>query len=423
MSKATGIIDNAVNKYPKLTMDDRWKTAGAMLYIFKKMKHGYGKLPHYPTGTYVKLLFGPDYYEAFKTRYQQLEVEAKAPGSAGKDAQDRLATFEFNYIIANTRGGDILEKEMGVMVGKENKADVFYFQTLYGRGFPEKLAESMNIMKAYSFAPGSNEVKNLTDMSNFDHVYNDCKDQMIELRMGDCLASLIALQKMAKTPDQADKVSQLFMAGILSGAFIHNLSLADRKQLANLMRNSAIPYAKLVTDFDGARKMKALLSLATGGKFDERTYGSNKTTYHQSNFNPITGQGNKKEFVNDFIDWFNANHGQVTSFLHMDASSMKTNDNLIRVRKSQDPQLQILGKTVPPDTKMFVNEIMNDFYFEFGRGVNIDHINDDSGIKHVASMDMNYFSGINKYRDGSWDTNVADIAKLTWENLLTDAPH
>lgn len=278
-------------------------------------------------------------------------------------------------------------------------------------------------MKAYSFAPGSTEVKNLTDMSNFDHVYNDCKDQMTELRVGDCLASLIALQKMAKNPDQADKVSQLFMAGILSGAFIHNLSLADRKQLANLMRNSAIPYAKLVTDFDGARKMKALLSLATGGKFDERTYGSNKTTYHQSNFNPITGQGNKKEFVNDFIGWFNANHGQVTSFLHMDASSMKTNDNLIRVRKSQDPQLQILGKTVPPDTKMFVNEIMNDFYFEFGRGVNIDHINDDSGIKHVASMDMNYFSGINKYRDGSWDTNVADIAKLTWENLLTDAPH
>lgn len=141
MSKATGMIDSAVKKYPNLNMDDRRKVAGAMLYIFDRMKHGYGKIANYPAGTYVKLLFGPDYYEAFKTRYQQLEVEAKAPGSAGKDAQDRLATFEFNYIVANTRGGDILEKEMGVMIGKENKADIFYFQTLYGRDFAKKVAD------------------------------------------------------------------------------------------------------------------------------------------------------------------------------------------------------------------------------------------------------------------------------------------
>lgn len=223
---------------------------------------------------------------------------------------------------------------------------------------------------------------------------------MADMRVKDCLEELIALQKMAKDPIQADKVSQLFMAGILSGVFVHNLSKDNKKSLAKLMRNSSIPYAKIVTQFDGPQRLQALLSLATGGGFDTFTYGKDAKHYNATDFNPTLKQSNKKDMIESFTGWFDKNSDQITSFLHMDPSSMKTDDNLVRVRKSQDPELKIFGKKVDPAAKMYVDDILQDFYFERGRKVNLEQLNDDSGLVHTSTMDENFYPSINHYKDG-----------------------
>ena len=85
---------------------------------------------------------------------------------------------------------------------------------------------------------------------------------MADMRVEDCLQELVALQKMAKNDKDANKVDQLFMSGILTGVFVHNLSKDNKKTLAKIMRNSSIPYAKMVTQFDAPQKLQAILSLA-----------------------------------------------------------------------------------------------------------------------------------------------------------------
>jgi hypothetical protein len=42
----------------------------------------------------------------------------------------------------------------------------------------------------------------------------------------------------------------------------------------------------------------------------------------------------------------------------MDPSSMKTDDNLIHINKSIDPELKIFGHKVDPFAKKCVNEIL-----------------------------------------------------------------
>jgi len=37
---------------------------------------------------------------------------------------------------------------------------------------------------------------------------------------------------------------------------------------------------------------------------------------------------------------------------------MNTEDNLVKIRKSDDPELKIFGKKVSPEAKKYVNEIM-----------------------------------------------------------------
>ena len=103
MGMVKGMIDSAMKSYPNIPMKERWAAAGALLYTIDKMKNGYGKLTGYPVGTYVKIMFGPQYYDAFMVRYKRLEVEAQAPGAAGQDAQERLSMLEYNYIVSNVR--------------------------------------------------------------------------------------------------------------------------------------------------------------------------------------------------------------------------------------------------------------------------------------------------------------------------------
>ena len=107
------------------------------------------------------------------------------------------------------------------------------------------------------------------------------------MRIDDALKELIALQSMAKTPDQADDVDKLFMAGILTGGCANNLSKTNKTDLNKAMRNSSIPYAKLIELHDAPERLQALLSLATGngpGDFSNFKYGKNGKNYNSQDF-------------------------------------------------------------------------------------------------------------------------------------------
>ena len=76
--------------------------------------------------------------------------------------------------------------------------------------------------------------------------------------------------------------------------------------------------------------------------------------------------GNNKEKIDGFVQHFELrrkdHESRVVPFLHMDPESLKTNDNLIRVWKSQDPNLKIYGQPVDTLARQAVNEIMSELY-------------------------------------------------------------
>ena len=133
-------------------------------------------------------------------------------------------------------------------------------------------------MKSIDFNTNSKDVNDLVATNNFDHIYKECVDHMSTVRMKDCLNELVALQKMSKDSDQADKVSQLFISGILSGVFMNNMSKDNKNTLKKIMRNAGIPYANLIDSYNGAEKLQKLLILATGNTaadFSKFSYGKN----------------------------------------------------------------------------------------------------------------------------------------------------
>lgn len=429
MGMVKGIVEDAIGKYENwwLWMKQRWDVAASLLYSIDKMKSWYAKeQAQYPAGTYVKILLGEHYYNHYMRHYRQLELEAKSDTEAGKSAQERLAMLEYNFIVSNVRGGDVLEKNNPYIV-TDGTNPIFYFQNLYSREFANELGKSLWELKSFEVNSSSTDVKWLIDTNNFIHVYNECKDHMGDVRMKDCLNEFIALQSMAKDADQADKVSQLLMSGILSGVFVNNLSKSNKSDLKKIMFKAGIPYASLIEKYDGPAKIQQLLILATGnstGDFSKFTYGKGKKLYRPDDFRSSVGGQDKKWLIASFETWFKDNKDQVVPFLHMDPESMKTQDNLIRIWKSNEPDMQIFGKKVDPDSKKIVDEVLKDFYYNtWWRSVTIDGLNYDSELSHTASMIDATFPVVNQYEEWKWKNDTKDHADLIWWNIEKNVPN
>ncbi len=423
-----GIVTWAVQKYNSwsLGMKDRRKVAGALLYSIDKMKSWYAKnLSKYPAGTYVKILFGEQYYHHYMRHYKNLELEAKENSDAGRAAQERLNMLEYNFIVANVRGGDVLEKNEPYVV-QDSTNPIFYFQNLYSRKFGNELWNRLWELKSFEVNSKSKDVKDLIDTNNFDHVYNECRDHMFDVRVKDCLNELIALQYMAKDAEQADKVSQLFMSGILSGVFVNNLSKSNKTDLKKLMFQAGIPYAGLIEKYDGPAKIQKLLILATGttsGDFSHFTYGNNKNSYNPNDFKSSVGNQDKKWLILSFEQWFKDHRDQIIPFLHMDPDNMKTKDNMIRIWKSKESDIEVFGKKVDPDTKKLVDDVMKDFYYNTGwRQITLDDLNYGSDLVHTASMIEQTFPVINQYEEGKRKNDNKDHAELLWSNITKNVP-
>lgn len=247
-------------------------------------------------------------------------------------------------------------------------------------------------------------------------------------RVEGALQALYALQKTATNEEQMDKVIELFMAGILSGLFTNNLSKKDKSDLATAMKNSSMPYAHLVTLFDGRQQLKALLELATTNNdtngFSTFVYGDKskgeQKNYMPDDFTALNGNKQKGLFIDEFSKRFQTNKGSVLSFLHMEPSSMNSENNLINIWKNSQPSA--FGKPVPSMTKVYINDMMNKFYEHSSNIAQIGNLNTNSGLKHTASLSGDYFPQLNRYTDGSWNADNEDQASQIWDNLDSNAP-
>jgi len=114
---------------------------------------------------------------------------------------------------------------------------------------------------------------------------------------------------------------------------------------------------------------------------------------------------------------------QVIPFLHMDQETLETDDNLVHIRKSEDPELKIFGKKVTPDAKKYVGEIMWELYYNRDRGANIDNYNAYSEFSHTATTVENFYvRTVNKYNGPSREPWVGDHADQIRSQLNANAP-
>lgn len=409
----------------KLTMKDRRKAAAVLLYSMDQMWSVYARWLAKP-GDYVKILFGAKYYQHFKRIHDELVIEAQAQTEAWKDAEHRLAMLEYNFIVSNTRWWSDLEKIDAYVVDGESK--VFYFQDLYSRKFGSEVASRMNKIQNFSSGDESEEVKNLMATNDFEFVYRECVDHLADLRTVDFVNELIALTKMAKDPTQADRVSGLFMAGLLGKIFNNNLSRNDRGALKNAMYTMGVPYAHFIDTFYWSNMMKQLLMIATGSwaaNFEKFSYtvGKKSLSYSPDDFDYLSDGAKLKGFIGGFVEWFNQYKGQIIPFLHMDPQSMKSDNNMIRIRKSQERPMNIFWRELKESDIDLVSEVLNTFYYvPYGRRVTLTNTNPDSEFTHTASMIDGFFPMINKYENGIWNEENRLHADLAWPNIKNNAP-
>jgi hypothetical protein len=430
---------------------DRLKTAGSLLYVLEKMKSWYSKdFAEYERWIFVKIMLGPQAYSIYEQRYNKLELESRDNSWEWYKKREQLMLLEYNFIVDSIRwwpntDGDNVRSQSGLdpYMSSEKPNNPFYFQHLYSRKFAGELSNKVWGIKSIPTDTSNEDIKNLIDGNNFEHVYGECRDHIGQLRVSDAVKELVALQQVASTKEQADKVSMLILAGILNGAFVYNLWAETKMNLKWMLRNSSFPYPQVIEHFDAPQKIQALLSLSTGDLWDDSfasfQYGKVKSWVLQKlerSYNPDDFHATQKDekwepnntkiegFVHHFESRRKKNEDRVVPFLHMDAESLQSDNNLVKIWKSQDSQLKIYGKPVDPLAKKCVNEMMSELYSNRSRWADFAKYNYSSWLTHTATTIENFYrDSVNKYKWQDWEPAVWDHAGTIWASIEKNIPN
>lgn len=422
------IVKWATDSYPNCSLKQRHKVAAVLLHMLDKMKSGYAKdFAEFPRGTYVKLLMWPVAYTSFLEKYKALEQESKKwNDDKSKKKLEALTMLEYNFIVENTRGWANMDADrVRAQWGK-----AFYFQNIYGREYANQLGNAAGKVKEISWDKNSEDVKKHISSNNFDFIAKECQAHIGDMRWADAVSELIALQHLASSKQESDQVFLLMMAGMLNGLFIHHLGKDTKEQLKGSFRNSSIPFPQWIEHHDAQHKIQTILNLATANletPFDKFTYKWEEwktKSYSISDFDALhVNKDDLKWSVEWFMNWTKWASSQIIPFLHMDPSSMNTEDNLVKIRKSDDPELKIFGKKVSPEAKKYVGEIMWELYYNRDRWANIDNYNAYSEFSHTATTIENFYvRTVNKYNWPSREPWVWDHADQIRSQLDTNAP-
>lgn len=422
-----GVVKSANDRYPSLSVKDRHLVAAVLLHMLDKMKSWYAKdFDVFPKWTYVKLLMWDQAYQSYIEQYKQLEsIAISGSGTIEKNKMNELATLEYDFIVTNTRWWSHQDEHR---VRKQGNIP-FYFQNIYGRWFANALWDVM--WKSWDI--DESKVKWHIDWWNFDWTYNDCKDHILQMRQHDAIEELIALRSLARNKQEADKVTVLAMAGILCGSFIHSpISSTIKAKLKSLFRSLSLPFPHWIEQPDAPQKIQSILQLATWNlwkdSFENFNYevGGKTIPYLFDDFHPLKKSDKHKDaFVKKFITWMDTVWWQVIPFLHMDKENLDSENNMIRIRKSQESDITIFGKKVSSEQKSYVDDMMKELYHNRTRwnSVNIWDYNDNSEFSHPATMLDSFYTTINNYKNGQWDGNVADHASAVRSQLENNAPY
>jgi hypothetical protein len=440
------ILSDAVSSYKQsetCSYEQRLKVAAVLLYMLKNMKSWYSKeLSKYPRGTYIKILMWPKAYESYMNKYKELEKKSQKNTTEWTQSKERLVMLEYNFIIDNTRGWWNFDESIrdakdynvtpGVNTWYTQPTNSFYFQNIYSKKFAGELSPLVSGMKETVTDKNADPIKWLISQNNFAHIYNDCKDHLHQWRINDAVNELVALQHTASNKEESNKVFMLMMIWILNGAFVHNLWKDTKEALKWVFRNSSMPFPNRVTHYDAQKKIQAMLQLTTADmwekSFSKLSYSDWKTdcTYDANNFDHFSDTKHQKPFVLSFESWMSDPkiNERIMWFLHMDPSSMKTDDNLIHINKSIDPELKIFGHKVDPFAKKCVNEILWELYYnnKSERWTNISNYNDSSELSHTASTIDDFYKKVNVYKWNTFTGDGGDHADVVWWQLENNAP-
>ena len=410
---------------------DRLKTAWTLMYMLEKMKSWYSKdFAQYPRWIYVQILLWPKAYSVYRERYKELEKRSQINSPEWYKIKEQLTMFEYNFIVDTIRWWSNTDpervrwqKDSLVSDPKMNWNNPFYYQNLYSRKFANELSKLVWWVKDISADKNSESVKGLIAGNNFDHVYNECRDHISQLRVSDAVGELVALQQIASKPEEWNKVIMLMMAGILNWAFVHHIWKQTKEDLKWVFRNSSIPFPQWIEHYDGAKKIQTMLQLATADMWSNSFL--EYTKYDVNDFDPlIENNKNVLWFIGNFEERRKITENRVVPFLHMDPSTLNTDDNLIKIRKSEDPELKIFGHKVDPLAKSCIDEMMWELYLNRSRWANLDNYNYSSGLTHTATTIENFYrDSVNKYKWQDWDPAVWDHAGTIWDNLKENAPN
>jgi len=432
-------IEDAYKKYYALgkpvPYKDRCKVAWSLWYMIETYKSWYAwGLAAYPKGTYVKLMFWAEAYKVFEEKYNKKKAELdEAKWKTPNQIQEQLMMFEYNFIVDNISWGALQDERVRDLGGEGSwngsvNPHAWYFQRMYGREYGNKIRGTLPGMKVVSTDLSNEKVKQLVDGGNFEHIYLEYYDHIEKWRIEEAIRELTAMGALATTKDQANEVFVAMMTGMLNWGLIHGVGKDTREWLKIVFRNNGIPFPHWIEKPDGARKIMEMLRLATadmeGNSFDEKFKWFDCLS--ATSFD-LWNKPNMKNFPKEFAkEWLKewTVRDRVVSFLHMDNIHDNTDDNLIKVWKSDVQNLPVVfGKKITPAQKEAVDDMMKELYFNTDRWAKIDNYNYAPWFHHTRTMIENFTkSVVNKTNAGSFEDGIWDHAETYYDNLIEQAP-
>lgn len=408
----------------------RTQVAAALWYNMETFKTWYtGALsPYANQGIYIKLLLWQQAYNNYLTRYNKIKAELDAAPNwkVRNQKQDQLMRLEYEFISHNISGGAQQMEEV------RDNPEPWYYQRLYGRDYGNKIRAAVGPMQSVNTSKDHADIKALIDGSNFDHLYAEFYNHVRGGRIEEAIYEIIAMQHVANTKDQYDEVMVAMMTGMLNGMFLHNIGQDTRENLKAAFRNSAIPIGHWIEDNKGPKMITDILTMATadmGEQAFDKTFNIPQVlSYSSYDLSEQTSEW-KSEFATEFYkDWLSTGswvRKRVMSFLHMDKTSLQSDDNMLRVWKSPIDDLPVIfWKQVTWAQKVAVESIMDELYFNTDRGASIENYNRGPGFPYPNTTIENFTRDtINpKIQNGSFWPGTGDHGAVLYNSILNEAP-